>query len=560
MTAVEEEGGRWREVAMDRQAAGAQLLESLRGLFKARRPAAAVCQALGPLPSLDFSQESLTPSDCSVVAYILGCLEAVEKLGLDYLRCPLEELPPMAGDLHKCRSISLQNSCLGESALAIVTAAMKHPDCITRSLGLLCTGLTPRSCELLASVLRVTPSLSCLDLSENEVGDRGVGALCLALREPSCGLTTLRLKSCELSPDCCQGLGEVLCVNRTLTALDLGGNELGDAGVELLCTGLQDQRTTLQKLLLYSNKLTDRACGPLSALLKASPALRKLHLGSNNIGDAGMNKLSEALGDSGCGIQKLCVYSNSLTAGCGEDLGRALALTQSLTKLDLVCNELGDSGLRLLCPALRRPDCQLRTLWLLGNSLTTACCQELASTLSVNRSLLDLNLGYNKLGDRGVALLTAPLQQPDCQIQTLWLIENDLTAACCSDLATILRSGKLTELHLGYNDLGDSGVREIWTALSDGRCQLQSLLLMGASLTDGLRDDLTSTLCRSRTLTQLCLSENQFTDQSVDSFCRLLGSCSTLKNIALYSNMFSLEGAQRLKLMECCRPGITVEL
>ncbi|XP_067878097.1 ribonuclease inhibitor-like isoform X6 [Heterodontus francisci] len=492
-----------REVAMDRQAAGAQLLESLRGLFKARRPAAAVCQALGPLPSLDFSQESLTPSDCSVVAYILGCLEAVEKLGLDYLRCPLEELPPMAGDLHKCRSISLQNSCLGESALAIVTAAMKHPDCITRSLG---------------------------------------------------------LKSCELSPDCCQGLGEVLCVNRTLTALDLGGNELGDAGVELLCTGLQDQRTTLQKLLLYSNKLTDRACGPLSALLKASPALRKLHLGSNNIGDAGMNKLSEALGDSGCGIQKLCVYSNSLTAGCGEDLGRALALTQSLTKLDLVCNELGDSGLRLLCPALRRPDCQLRTLWLLGNSLTTACCQELASTLSVNRSLLDLNLGYNKLGDRGVALLTAPLQQPDCQIQTLWLIENDLTAACCSDLATILRSGKLTELHLGYNDLGDSGVREIWTALSDGRCQLQSLLLMGASLTDGLRDDLTSTLCRSRTLTQLCLSENQFTDQSVDSFCRLLGSCSTLKNIALYSNMFSLEGAQRLKLMECCRPGITVEL
>ncbi|XP_078058942.1 NACHT, LRR and PYD domains-containing protein 3-like [Mustelus asterias] len=102
-----------------------------------------------------------------------------------------------------------------------------------------------------------------------------------------------------------------------------------------------------------------------------------------------------------------------------EGLQRLGPVLHKCQELSLRRNEVGDSGVKRLSAALRNPECKIRKLDLYGNALTDSCAEDLASALSTNRSLIDLNLGYNKLGDSGVKLLSVALRNPDCKIQKL---------------------------------------------------------------------------------------------------------------------------------------------
>uniref|UniRef100_A0A4W3I0C9 Uncharacterized protein n=1 Tax=Callorhinchus milii TaxID=7868 RepID=A0A4W3I0C9_CALMI len=53
------------------------------------------------------------------------------------------------------------------------------------------------------------------------------------------------------------------------------------------------------------------------------------------------------------------------------------------------------------------------------NNLTADCTEDLASALSTNRSLKELHLGANNLRDSGVKRLCEALRNPECMIQSL---------------------------------------------------------------------------------------------------------------------------------------------
>ncbi|XP_078059211.1 NACHT, LRR and PYD domains-containing protein 3-like [Mustelus asterias] len=160
-------------------------------------------------------------------------------------------------------------------------------------------------------------------------------------------------------------------------------------------------------------------CEGLQRLGPVLHKCQKLSLGRNKVGDSGVKLLSAALRNPECKIWKLDLHRNDLSDSCAEDLASALSTNRSLIHLNLGFNKLGDSGVKQLSVALRNPDCKIQKLHLYGNDLTDSCAKDLASALSTNRSLIDLDLGYNKLGDSGVKLLSVALRNPDCKIQKL---------------------------------------------------------------------------------------------------------------------------------------------
>ncbi|XP_078059020.1 NACHT, LRR and PYD domains-containing protein 12-like [Mustelus asterias] len=195
-------------------------------------------------------------------------------------------------------------------------------------------------------------------------------------------------------------------------------------------------------------------------------------------------------------------------------------------------NEVGDSGVKLLSAALRNPECKIQKLDLCINDLTDSCAEDLASALSTNRSLIDLNLGVNKLGDSGVKLLSVALRNPDCKIQELHLRGNDLTDSCAEDLASALSTNRsLIDLDLSENYLGDSGVKLLSVALRNPDCKIQKLRLDNNALSDSCAEDLASALCTKQPLRFLSLGTNSFTDQSVPALRRLILTCSSLEEI-----------------------------
>ncbi|XP_023999423.1 ribonuclease inhibitor-like [Salvelinus sp. IW2-2015] len=130
--------------------------------------------------------------------------------------------------------------------------------------------LTYESCETLASALQTPNSpLRELDLSYNTLRDRGVELLCVGLTSPLCNIQTLVLDGCKLTYKSCETLASALQTpNSPLRELDLSYNDLGDRGVELLCVGLTSPLCNIQTLVLADCKLTYESCETLASALQ----------------------------------------------------------------------------------------------------------------------------------------------------------------------------------------------------------------------------------------------------------------------------------------------------
>ncbi|KAI4878726.1 hypothetical protein NFI96_018494 [Prochilodus magdalenae] len=152
--------------------------------------------------------------------------------------------------------------------------------------------------------------------------------------------------------------------------------------------------------------------------------------------------------------------------------------SSSLSFLDLYNNDLGDSGVELLCAGLEHPHCKLETLRLWGCNITKDGCVTLTSALNSNPShLRELILSENRLGDSGVKQLSAVLENPLFQLEILWLRNCNITDKGCAALTSALKSNPshLRELFLSNNNLGDSGVKLLSAALENPLCKLEIL-------------------------------------------------------------------------------------
>ncbi|XP_045578995.1 protein NLRC3 isoform X6 [Salmo salar] len=234
------------------------------------------------LRSGTLSETRLEPDQCSALAYLLLMSEEV-----------LEEF-----DLK-----TYNTSEEGYQRLLPVVKTCK------RALLDRCK-LTYESCKTLVSALQTPNSpLRELDLSNNDLGDRGVELLCVGLTSPLCNIQTLVLGQCGLTEGCCSVLASVLSSpNSHLKQLDLRDNDLQDSGVTLLSAGLEDPDCKLHTLGLSGCLVTEEGCAALSSALRPNPShLKELDLSYNHPGDPAGGLLSAALVDPTYKLMKLNV-------------------------------------------------------------------------------------------------------------------------------------------------------------------------------------------------------------------------------------------------------------
>ncbi|XP_041919034.1 uncharacterized protein LOC121683467 [Alosa sapidissima] len=194
------------------------------------------------------------------------------------------------------RDLDFSDNEIGDAGVMKLSEALSNPKSKLESLWLGKCLLTANSCKLLAPVLT---QCSCLvrdlDFSDNEIGDAGVMKLSEALSNPKSKLESLWLRNCSLTENSCACLASVLSCSSSLRQLDLSGNRIQDAGVELLTDGLRSTHCTLEELRLHNCGLTDESCASLASALRSNPShLRELHLSGNTLRESG-EKLLEAL-------------------------------------------------------------------------------------------------------------------------------------------------------------------------------------------------------------------------------------------------------------------------
>ncbi|XP_060709434.1 NACHT, LRR and PYD domains-containing protein 3-like [Hemiscyllium ocellatum] len=93
-----------------------------------------------------------------------------------------------------------------------------------------------------------------------------------------------------------------------------------------------------------------------------------------------------------------------------EGLQQLASVLYKCRVLSLCGNNLGDSGVKLLCAALKNPDCKIERLGLDHNGLKDSCAKDLASALSTNQSLVYFNLSENSFTNESVPSLRRLIQ------------------------------------------------------------------------------------------------------------------------------------------------------
>ncbi|XP_016049544.1 ribonuclease inhibitor isoform X2 [Erinaceus europaeus] len=388
--------------------------------------------------------------------------------------------------------LSLRANELGDPGVHLVLQALQTPTCRIRKLSLQNCALTEAGCGVLPGALCAVPTLRELHLNDNPLGDAGLRLLCEGLRAPQCHLERLQLEYCGLTAAGCGALAAVLRDKPDVKELVLSNNELGDAGMRELVRSLAAGPSALETLKLDSCGLGPEACSELSGLLSAKPSLRELDLGSNALGDAGVAALCPGLLSPGSRLRTLWLWECGLGAeGCRE-LCRVLGAKETLRELSLAGNEeLGDAGCGLLCETLLGGGCQLETLWVKSCGLTAASCPAWASVLTRTQKLQELQLSGNRLGDTGVRELCEALGQPGATLRVLWLGDCEVTDSGCESLASLLRDTRsLRELDLSNNGLGDAGVLLLLGCLERPECPLEQLVLYDIYWTEAVEQQL----------------------------------------------------------------------
>ncbi|XP_076261629.1 uncharacterized protein LOC143197245 isoform X2 [Rhynchophorus ferrugineus] len=150
-------------------------------------------------------------------------------------------------------------------------------------------------------------------------------------------------------------LQRFLVNNTHLKVLDISNNNLGDRGLEVLAKGLCNQNTVgygLSVLVIFNNQITDKSGPVIKNIIVECGNLHTLNIGFNNLTDDVLVHISEGLpltrSLEGLGLQCTLLTCKGILA-----LSKAIPENTSLQKINLKGNKaIQIAGVEALCDAL----------------------------------------------------------------------------------------------------------------------------------------------------------------------------------------------------------------
>lgn len=352
--------------------------------------------------------------------------------------------------------------------------------------------LTPKDASSLADFLVVNATVKRLELSFNRMGPEGCAILVKALKENRT-VSEIRMSNNNIGDKGATTIAQMLLVNEHVFEIDLGSNNIGEAGgVALLDAGGRSPPVrdalghkvegthVLQRIMLYSNLLGEKACAAWGKCLKRNPKI-EVDMTENNVSEGGLAYIAGFL-------RKFWVHPrlDLRSMGFGADGMRPLSLQladrrmRTVTTLYLSNNELGPEGAMHLAHVLER-SYSLQELDVSGCGMEDEGVRVVAEALQLNQRLEYMDLGDNRLTDTAVQLLATMLatkakraQQSSVlfpfSLKRIVLSSNNITSNGFGLLSAALTSSRSTHCEVAHCQVRDDGCRVMAQHLENNKC------------------------------------------------------------------------------------------
>ncbi|XP_052170926.1 RAN GTPase-activating protein 1-like [Diospyros lotus] len=273
--------------------------------------------------------------------------------------------------------------------------------------------------------------LSCLNLSNNAMGEKGVRAFGALLKSQN-NLEELYLMNDGISEEAAQAICELIPSTKKLRILHFHNNMTGDEGAIAI-----------------------------SGLVKQSPIMEDFRCSSTRVGSEGGIALVEALGTC-TRLKKLDLRDNMFGVEAGVALSKVLSGFSDLTEVYLSYLNLEDEGSKALANALTKSAPSLEVLDMAGNDITVEAAPALASCIAAKQFLSRLYLSENELKDDGAILIARALEEGHGQLIEVDMSTNSIRRSGARILAqAVVQKPGFKSLNLNSNFISDEGIDEL---------------------------------------------------------------------------------------------------
>lgn len=229
-------------------------------------------------------------------------------------------------------------------------------------------------------------------------------------------------------------------------------------------------------------------------------------------------------------------------------LGHVLTENRNLRTLDLGFNRITDKGATLLAKALEQ-NCSLESLYLSGNEIGPAGVQALAQALATNTTLKSLHLSGNNIGEDGAKDLAEGLKV-NTALRSLYIGTNGIGSNGMRCLAEALRVNRsLEELTLGQNKIGSEGIKHLAATFMSGDVSLTTLEIGKNGIDrEGALALAKALAAQPNSLQNLYFDNNPIGDTGASAFGALLAKNGVLRVLDLSYTQMSLLGLRDLSM------------
>ena len=388
-----------------------------------------------------------------------------------------------------------------------------------------------KAADELASVLFCNHKLEELDLSNNGLWTSDVIKIFQGMKNIS-NFVSINVSHNTITNKAADHLSLVLYYNPKLEMLDLSHSKLSTSGVVNVFRGMKNISNLVSFNFSHNHTIT---ADQLAMFISSNPKLETLDLSYNDLSASDAVKVFESM-KMISNLESFKFNHNTITNVGADKLAAILLDTVSLKEIDLSHNNLTSSGAVTIFTGMKNIS-KLKVINI-GHNMIDYGADTIATTLSNNNNLQILDMSFNHLSSDGYIEIFNGMKNI-LYLRSLVISHNKINFKAANNIATVLsQNTKLEELDVSYNDLQTSGAVAICQGVKYAS-NLTRLIISHNMITDEATEYIIDLLCSHSKLKNLNLSDNSLLEMDliakiisgVTKFSKSISKASIITNV-----------------------------
>ena len=525
---------------------------------------AAAIHSSTQLQELDISKNNLQSKGAIKIAKALQNISTLTKLYIHDNHIADEAADDIANALScNTKLVELDISDNRFQTIGIIKIIKVFRSMFISDLKKLCisnNNITDEAVGDIADVLSSNIQLELFNISGNYIKAPGIIRIARSLQQTST-LKQLYISNNNITNEAADDITAALSCNSQLQELNINNNPLQATGIITMAKALQSI-CTLKKLSICNTNITDEAQGDIVSALTSNIKIESFDMSENYITIQGIIKIAKALQQVST-LQQLNISSNYITDEAADDIAAVIYNNTNLKEFNVSKNNLQSTGAIKIAKALQNIS-TLRKLYINNNNITDQAADDIAVALFCNYQLQELDISNNRFQTPGIIAIVNSLQNI-ATLTKLFIGDYSLRAEGVNNIVLVLQHNtELQELDIGSNINGiiealhknanlrvlkmkgnnniDQAV-EVITSVVSCNTKLQvfdisEMVTMNINIMRGLQ-------CIS-SLTSLCISNNNITDEIADDIAAAISSNAYLLEFDVSNNALTTTGAIKI--------------